>query len=236
MLFKKKPASTMILSEQCPVALSDAYTDFRANLGFLTEKDGLKRIMIASAAEDEGKDTVAANLALSLAETGAKVVLLDADLRCSRLHKLLPSAAVMPATDLVSVLQADGEVRLPEWTSGGVCLLPAGRTPANPAVLLGSARMSALLDLLAARFDYVIVVVPPVTAAPDAALVGRVCDGTVLVVRYRATARRCAKEAVRRLCTAKVNLLGTVLSDTDLTWERKMGRPHVFYGNTEGKK
>lgn len=229
MLKKNKPAA--LLTAQSPAAMADACAGLAAEFAAAAKAANVNCIMVTAAAPDEGTAAAAANLAAALGETGARVVLLDCDLRCGMVQKCLDASAPEEKC-LASVLAASGEVKPAAVRQNGFYFVPAGEPAKNPAVLLASQRMQGLLEDLREHFDYVICAAPPVGAAADAAVLGRLCDGAVLVVRQRATSRRVVADAACRLEKAGIRLLGTVLTGYDLTLARKMGRPYMGYGVT----
>ncbi len=188
----------------------------------------LRCIMVTSAGANEGTATAAAGLATSLADAGLRVVLVDCDLRHGMMQECLPVND--PVQTLASLLEGDGPVNPTPVRKNAVHILPAGIPEKNPAVLLGSERMAQVLDRLRRTDACVVCAAPPVCLVPDAELLGRRCDGTLLAVRHRFTHRRAVSEAVQRLERAGVPIMGTVLTDFDLTLERMLGRPYVYYG------
>jgi protein-tyrosine kinase len=189
---------------------AEAFRVLRTNLQFMGLDKPLKSILITSAAPGEGKSTVASNLAVSFAQAGANVCLIDADLRRPRLHKVFGvdnwrglTNAVMSQNGLESDLHA-GVVP-------GLSLLTSGPIPPNPAELLGSARMGRLLEELEERFDVVIVDSPPVLVVTDAAVLAPRVSGVVLVVRAGKVARQQVVRAKEALEAVKANILGVTL-------------------------
>ncbi len=211
-----------------PAAFSGAYDRLLAAVTVRSRGEHLRCIMVTSAGADEGAAAAAANLAISLADTGVRVVLVDCDLHRAMVQECLPVND--PVQTLATLLETDGPLNPIPICKRSVYILPAGIPAKNPAVLLGSDRMAQLLDRLRRDYACVICAAPPVCLVPDAELLGRQCDGTILTVRHRFTYRRAVSEAVQRLERAGVPLMGTVLTNVDLTLARKMGRPYISYG------
>jgi tyrosine-protein kinase Etk/Wzc len=195
-------------------ASAEAYRTLRTNLLFSAAVHSLHRVVITSAAPKEGKSTTAANLAVACAQQGQRVVLVDADLRGPTAHTMFGRARSPGVTNVLvgTVVLNDALVSTGE---SNLMLLPAGTTPPNPAELLASGKMSALLDELSSRFYLVIIDTPPLLAASDAAVLGRSADGTLMVVRAGQTQRMAVQEAIQQLHTVGARLLGTVLNDPD---------------------
>lgn len=192
-------------------AASEAFRVLRTNLQFMGLDKPLKSILITSATPGEGKSTVAANLAVTFAQAGLNVCLIDADLRRPRVAKLFGvdnwrglTTAVVSQSGLEADLQPSG---VP-----GLTLLTSGPIPPNPAEMLGSARMSRLLEGFEARFDMVIIDSPPTLAVTDAAVLAPKVDGVILVIRSGQVARQQAIRAKEALEAVKANLLGVTLS------------------------
>ncbi|MGB4779389.1 polysaccharide biosynthesis tyrosine autokinase [Microbacterium sp.] len=191
---------------------SEAFRRLRTNLRFVDRGSGTVPVfVITSAAPAEGKSTTAANTALAIAETGARVALVDADLRKPR---LAANFAVEGGAGLSDVLV--GRARLSDvvqqWGLAKLFLLPAGPIPPNPAELLGSAAMARTLAELRAAFDVVVIDAPPLLAVTDAALVARQATGAILVVASGSTRKPQVIDALKTLETIGAPVLGTVLT------------------------
>jgi protein-tyrosine kinase len=201
----------MIVAHHQPLSpATEAYRGLRTNLQFMGLDKPLKSLVVTSAAPSEGKSTTAANLAVVFAQAGMQVCLVDADLRrpsVARLFGLAPwqglTTAMLGETGVDAVFQSAGVERLTVLTSGPV--------PPNPAEILGSARMTALLQHLEARFDMVILDTPPVLAVTDATLLSPRVGGVLLVTRSGVTGGGQARRAADALRAVKANLLGSVL-------------------------
>jgi tyrosine-protein kinase Etk/Wzc len=193
---------------------AEAYRTLRTNLLFSAAVQSLHRVIVTSAAPKEGKSTTAANLAAACAQQGQRVLLIDCDLRGPTVHTLFNRPRAPGLTNVligtVGLEDALQRTNLPELR-----VLTAGTTPPNPAELLGSPKMAKLLDDLSTAFDLVIIDTPPLLAASDAAILGRIADGTLMVVRAGQTQRIAVQEAIQQLHTVGARVLGTVLNDPD---------------------
>lgn len=190
---------------------AEAFRRMRTNTRFLGIDGGTPAIVITSAGTVVGKSTTCVNLALAFAETGARVALVDADLRRPSLGEML---AVDPGPGLSDVLAAQAPLTaaLQRWGEQKLFVVPAGTAPPNPSELLGSPAMADVVDALRASFDIVLIDSPPVLAATDAALVSSVATGAVLVAASGSTRASQLQAAVRALATADAALLGVVLT------------------------
>jgi capsular exopolysaccharide synthesis family protein len=191
-------------------AVGESYRALRTSIRFVDFDRPLKSLLVTSPVAGEGKTTTALNLAVAVAKSGERVILLDADLRRSTLGEIL---AIEPRVGLTSVITrqvALGEA-LQEW-QGILNVLACGPQPPNPSELLGSQRMSDLLRSLEAQADLVVVDAPPVLPVTDAVVLATQVDGVLLVGRYGVTQRAQAAEARRRLDTVTANVVGCFLN------------------------
>lgn len=160
--------------------LVESYRALRTNLRYLDVENDAKSIVITSAGPSEGKSTTAANLAIVMADSGARVVLIDADLRKPRVSKLLGIEGGIGLSDLL-IGRASFEDALQQWGRKQLFVLPSGRIPPNPSELLGSSAMGKVLETLTAHFDYIIIDSPPVLAVTDAAILSTRTGGALVV-------------------------------------------------------
>ena len=193
-------------------AATEAYRVLRTNLQFAAVDRPLRSLLVTSAAPSEGKSLTAANLAVALAQAGQRVILVDADLHRPRQHRLfkipnsvgITSALVSPAYDLNELLQG---TEVP-----GLRVLTAGPHAPNPAELLGSERMKALLANLKDQAEIVVLDSPPTMAVADAAILATNADGVLLLLDASKTRRGLAKKAVESLQQVKGRIVGAVLN------------------------
>ena len=171
-------------------AASEAYRTFRTSLAFAAVNRRIRIIQITSSTSGEGKTTTAANLAVTLANTGKRVVLVDCDLRRPRVHTFFGlDNAVGFASVLIGDVSVVDALKSVPGTSG-LSILPSGPPPPNPAELLSTAAARQLLLTLAAVADYVIVDSPPLLPVADSVTLAGYADATILLVTARATTRR----------------------------------------------
>ncbi len=191
---------------------AEAYRTLRTNLMFSSAEKSVHTLVVASAANADDKSQAAANLAVTFAQSGHKTLLVDADLRRPAQHELWQ---VDNARGLSTMFVEDTALSSPPLSDVPVdklSLLPAGPTPANPADLLVSQRMSEIIGLLKARAEYILFDLPPVLAVTDAALLGAQTDGVLLVVRAGSTRRDHVQRAQQALERVSVRVLGAVLT------------------------
>jgi capsular exopolysaccharide synthesis family protein len=192
----------------------------------------LPTLLITSATPLEGKSTTSCNLGISMAQAGQRVVIVDTDLRRSRLHKTwgVPndggfSNLLLGSNDVLSVVQPTEVPNL--W------VIPSGPLPPNPSELLGSKRMDEVIALLQARFDRVLFDSPPVIPVTDAIVIGRKVAGTIYVIKSGKVSRELAAEARRRLVDVNLNVVGVVLNDVDTASGVYSYQYTYYYGQDE---
>jgi capsular exopolysaccharide synthesis family protein len=173
----------------------EAFRRLRANVLALDQDVTLRTLLVTSAEPREGKSTVVANLAFAIARSGRKVIVVDADLRLPTLHKIF---GLSNEIGLSSVLKQEAALdeAVQDSHISGVRVLTSGPLPPDPAELLGSSQMTALIKQLAQQFDVILLDAPSLLAVSDAAVLASIVDGVLLIVG-RAQARR---EAVRAAC------------------------------------
>ena len=211
-------ANPMIAGDEVDAAFREAIRRVRANLLLSTAAEGCRSLIVTSTAPKEGKTCVATNLALALAQSGLRVLLVDADMRRARVHRHL---CLEPTAGLAGVLAGLATLDQVLLTMPGTSLtvLPAGPHPPNPPELLSSARYGELLKALRTRFDWIVIDTPPIMAVADAALLAREATGVLFVVGSEMIAGETVREAVDALSHGAV-VLGAVLNRVDLDRQR----------------
>jgi capsular exopolysaccharide synthesis family protein len=191
-------------------SISEAYRSLRTAL-LLSSAKQLRVIALTSAQSGEGKTATAANLAVVMAQLGRQVLLIDADLRKPRLHRVFN---LSNREGLVHCLTGGEPLEQVIQTTGvnGLFLLPSGTIPPNPSELLASDRMRELLEVAQRRFDLVIVDTPPLLAVTDASVLGAVVDGVVFCLYAGRVQRAEALASTDRLRISGARVLGTVLN------------------------
>jgi capsular exopolysaccharide synthesis family protein len=187
---------------------------------FNTEERAHQVIQVTSPNPGDGKSTIAANLAISLATSNKRVVLVDCDFRKPRVHTLF--ALAKPELGLASVVadQADLGGVVQGCEIQNLSLLPCGPRPANPAELLTTPKFQEVLDELRENYDFVILDTPPVLAVSDPAAVAPRADGVLLVFRMTKDSRPAVTRATDDLTAVGGKLLGVIVNAST---EREMG-------------
>ena len=216
----------MPVTGDAPFQFQEAFKSLRTNLKFMALNNDCKSIEVTSAILGEGKSSVAINLAISLAETGSKVLLMDCDLRRPIVHHYLKldKKAYKGITHALTGGSLKESVIAVEPYGLHVMIVDA--IPPNPAELLGSKRMGSLLANLRKFYDYIILDTPPCAVVTDAAVLSQYTDGVLLVVKQNHSTFDEAAAAKRNLETVNANILGVVLNDFDV---RRTTRDNGYY-------
>jgi capsular exopolysaccharide synthesis family protein len=201
---------------------ADRYRGIRSSFRFASVDDDVDQFVVTSAMPGEGKSTVAANLAISWAQAGSTVCLVEADLRRPAIANFFGLDGNIGLSDVL-VSDVDLEDVLVRWENPNLTVLPAGSVPPDSTALLGSAAMADLVRTLGARYDVVIFDSPPLLSVADAAVLSHTVGGLVLVVRYGRTSGEQLASAVRAIREARLNLLGTVLSAVKISGRKAQG-------------
>jgi capsular exopolysaccharide synthesis family protein len=190
---------------------AESFRGIRTAVFFKTQAEGMKVIQVTSPNKGDGKSTVTANLAVSIAQSGKSVLLIDADFRRPRQHKIFGDTG---ALGLVSVLTGAADLKdaLRQTTVPNLTLLPCGPRPSNPAELLTSAAFQEMLDWLKEHFDYVLIDTPPLLAVSDPSIVAPRVDGVLLTIRISRNGRPHAERAKELLSTLNARVIGVVVN------------------------
>jgi non-specific protein-tyrosine kinase len=220
---KYESSSALVTMSQPRAPISEAFRSLRTNLQFASAATPLKTIVVTSPSPEDGKTTVVANLANVVSQNNRKVVLVDADLRKPRIHKILELSNRTGLTDYFLSSQDHLSGVIKKTPSRNLFAITSGNLPPNPSELLGSDRMMEIVNLLAPHFNTIFYDTPPLLAVTDALVLAPRMDGVILVVDPRQTKRGAIKHAIEQLRQVNANLLGVVLNNV------KVGRSHYYY-------
>jgi succinoglycan biosynthesis transport protein ExoP len=224
-----QPAAARAANTASPdAAVAEAYRVLRTNLIFSSPSEGGRALVLTSANPGEGKTTTTANLAVALALNGAKVLVVEADLRRPALHQHFRTRKSPGLSDLiVSKCQASQAIQSTRFK--GLSVLPCGYIPPNPAELLGSANMREIVQALRSCYDWVLIDTPPVLAMADTPVLCSLVDGVVLVVSAEQSPRPAVERSVDQIRGVGGKITGVVLNRVDLR------RNSYYYGQYYGE-
>ncbi|MFV0344064.1 MAG: polysaccharide biosynthesis tyrosine autokinase [Anaerocolumna sp.] len=195
--------------------ITEAYKSLRTNLRFTLRNEGCKKLIICSPVPEDGKSTTSTNLAITIAQTNSRVLLIDCDLRKGRLHYFFKVKSSPGISDCLSgiVGKTDG---IYKTSIKNLDLLPMGSIPPNPAELMSSYQMESLINNLEKDYDYIIMDTPPINVVSDSLSLVKFADGVILVIREKKTSYANIEGAISKFHFAKTNILGFVLNGASI--------------------
>ena len=200
-----------ILTNHSSFHVQEAYKALRTNIRFFLADSGCKKFCITSSTAGEGKSITILNLAISFAQTGQRVLLIDADMRRPSLARLLIEKPAPGLSNVLAGLSSETEAIRPNIYENLDVLL-SGEMPPNPSELLGSENMQKLLERMEKRYDYILVDLPPVGVVSDACVIANSLDGVLFLVRQNVTERDAIKYSIKQLELSGANLMGFVFN------------------------
>ncbi len=207
------------LSPSLKFKVEESYKSIRANITFSLMKKGCKRIVFTSSVAGEGKTTTTINLAISFAQAGQRVLLIDGDLRKPKIHQYFSISNNPGLTDyLGSTVSASRTDRIDLFSIvhateyDNLSIICSGSIPPNPAEILGSEPMAEFLNDVSNDFDYIIIDTPPINIVSDALPIIRESDGVVLVVRYNQSTHPEVEKAIAALEFIDAKILGFIVN------------------------
>ncbi|HPT79058.1 MAG TPA: CpsD/CapB family tyrosine-protein kinase [Candidatus Atribacteria bacterium] len=218
-------SSKLIANHSAKSVAAEAYKTLRTNIQYSSPDKSLKVILVTSFAQSEGKSTTAANLAITLAQSDKRVLLVDCDLRKPSLHRVFGIINAKGVTNVL-VQNVDYHEISNMVEIENLEVLTSGPKPPNPSELLGSAKMESFISSVAAEYDMVILDAPPVLPVTDAVVLARLADGVIFVVNYGKTTHEMGVEAKARLEKVNAKILGVVINNTPI---RRSGRYEYYY-------
>jgi len=213
-----KANSELLIHMDSRSSLAEAYRQLRTSILLSTAGHAPKSLLITSSLPAEGKTTTAINTAISLAQTGARVLIIDADMRRPRLHSVFNiSNAEGLSTILASELSNDDILNTIQFDNDSkLNLLPSGPVPPNPAELIGSEQMAELMKILQSKFTHVVVDSPPIASFTDGVLIASMVDGVILVVHSGKSSRQVVRRSRQLLQDIGAKIFGVVLNNVNL--------------------
>ncbi|MBE7056143.1 MAG: CpsD/CapB family tyrosine-protein kinase [Ruminococcaceae bacterium] len=226
---KKGSVATAKVGGEMPFAISEAYKTVRTNLLFSLASIGKKTVVVSSALPQEGKSVTTANLAIALAQTSAKVMLIDGDLRRPTQHKLFGVDNTKGLSNMLAGFDSVAD-SVKRNVYANLDLITAGALPPNPSELLGSKNMEVFLQKTEEYYDYILIDSPPINIVTDAVVVSKRAAGIVLIARSQQTTIDELNSAVSSVKVADGNILGVVVSDVDRSVKAS------YYGHSKNRR
>ncbi len=230
----------LIVHEDTKSPISEAYRTLRTNIQFSKVDGSLRRIMLTSSGPGEGKSTTTANLAVAMAQSGKRTILIDCDLRKPVQHKIFGKTnrgltnILVDDAPLQTMIET-GQINkyIQDTVVDNLRLISSGPIPPNPSELLYSTKMQEVLDYWTTQADLVIIDAPPVIAVTDACVLASKVDGIVLVLDTTSIRPEMAQRAKELLLKANGRILGVVLNRVEI--QQEYSYYYYYYGN-EGKQ
>ena len=225
--------SELLMNVDSRSPLAEAYRHLRTSVLLSTAGRAPKSLLVTSSLPGEGKTTTAVNTAISLAQTGASVVIIDADMRRPRLQSIFDMHGQLGLSSILSSDANEGDMlsMVREDPESGLSVLTSGPIPPNPAELLGSDQMRTLITTLQANYTHVVVDSPPVSSFTDGVLISTMVDGVLLVVHGGKSSRHIVRRSKQLLNDVGAKIFGVVLNNVNL-----QSHDYYYYQSYYGQK
>ncbi|MBI5605157.1 MAG: polysaccharide biosynthesis tyrosine autokinase, partial [Deltaproteobacteria bacterium] len=209
------PGSELVSLTDPKSSASEAYRGLRTGILFSTPGHSPRSLLITSSGPQEGKTITSSNLAITMAQAGQKIIMLDCDMRKPRLHKVFNCEK---GRGMSNILVGEGDWKKLKVSTQipNLEIIPSGPIPPNPAELIGSDRMKTLLAEILQEYDRVLIDSPPIVAVTDSVLLSRFVEGVVLVIQVGVTARDVIANSIRQLQDVQAHVLGAVLNAVNI--------------------
>lgn len=215
--------------------ISEAYRSIRTNIQFANIDRNIKSIIVTSATKSEGKTTTLSNLAVTMADMGKKVIVVDCDLRRPKIHKTFDLTNIGGISDIL--LNSANYIDYIKTTDiKNLEILTAGQIPSNPSEMISSKSMRKLLEQIKGDYDYMFIDVPPVGVVTDASILATIVDGVILVCASGGVEIELARLAKQTLTNVGANILGVVLNKVNLESKSAYSSHYSYYYEYYGKE
>lgn len=223
---KNKKINTLITQDQPKSTISEKFRSIRSNIMFSNANSEITDILITSEKPGAGKSTIAANVAITYAQAGYKVLIIDGDMRKPSLHYIFNETNQQGLSNLIIGRVMDYDAIKPTEINN-LDLLTSGPVPPNPSELIGSKKFSALYQRMTEKYDFIVIDTPPVTTVTDAQIYARTVENIVLVVDVEKNDKNEIKKAKKLIENTGNHVLGVVLNKTKPT---KSSSYYYYYG------
>jgi capsular exopolysaccharide synthesis family protein len=210
--------AALLIHEETRSPLVESYKKLRTSVLLSTANRALQTLLVTSSLPGEGKTTAVINTGLVLSQTGAKVLLIDGDLRHPSLHEILGIENERGLSTILTsdLSEAEALSMIEQYNDSSLYVLPSGPATDNPAELLGSERMRRLIETFNSTFSHIIIDSPPISFFTDAVLVSSLVDGVLMMVRGPKSPRQVARYSLQSLDAVGAPILGVVLNAVDV--------------------
>jgi non-specific protein-tyrosine kinase len=209
-----------ITTTQPRAPVAEAFRSLRTNIQFASVDSPLHTVLVTSPSPEDGKSTVAVNLGVVLAQSGRKVVILDADLHRPKVHKIIRLVNRRGLSDLFVQNQVNLDGAVQKTDIQNYYALTSGSLPPNPSELLGSEKMVDIIHQLKDQAELVVIDTPPVLAVTDACVLAPRVDGVLLIIKPGVTKLAACKQAIEQLRHVGAKILGVVLNEIEIKRSR----------------
>ncbi|HEV7475661.1 MAG TPA: polysaccharide biosynthesis tyrosine autokinase [Pyrinomonadaceae bacterium] len=209
----------LLLNSSQRSSLAESYRQLRTSVLLSSAGGAPKTLLVTSSQPGEGKTTTVVNIATTLSQTGAKVVIIDADMRRPRVHSIFNLDNSNGLSDILSSRMSEAEMLalVQPHQESGLHVITSGRIPPNPAELLGSEQLRTLINVLQKHFAHVVIDSPPAASFTDGVLLAAVVDGVLLVVHGGSASRHIVRRTKQLLADVGAKILGVVLNNVTLS-------------------
>lgn len=228
----KKERNDHVIKPDTNFVITEAYKALRTNLRYILREQGCKTLLVNSPTPADGKSTTCGNTAITIAQTGARVLLIDCDLRKGRLHKAFGLNNTYGISDLISGVKIEKEV-IQDSGYENLHIITLGTIPPNPTELLSSVQMEEVMLSLKRYYDYILLDSPPVNVVSDALSLSKMVDGVVLVVKENETTHPNIATAISKYALVDGKILGFVLNGVSLSQGMKSKYSYYYYDNSK---
>lgn len=229
MVKKIQEAKKLIVSLKPKSAIAEQFRSIRTSIEFSSVDTQMKVLVVTSSEQDSGKSLVSSNLALTFAQKGLKTLLIDADLRNPSIKNYFYFPRGRGLSSLMKQKNSFEDI-VYQTDEKNLFILPPGFVVPNPADMLGSSNMEALIEKLRQSFDKIIIDTPPILVATDSVVVSAFADGIIIVVRSGKTNKQSANKALRLMNQSSTPIIGTILNDVKLT------KQDYYYASKENRR
>jgi capsular exopolysaccharide synthesis family protein len=217
-----------VIKDDTDFLITEAYKELRTNLRYSLSKDGCKKILVNSPISQDGKSTICTNVGITIAQTGARVLLMDCDLRKGRLHNFFNLKSNPGISELLIGLAKEKDV-IQNTIYHNLQVITMGKTPPNPAELLTGSQMEELLKVLEKNYDFIIIDSPPVNVVSDALSLTKLVDGVIIVARENITSHPNIAGAISRLEFVDAKIIGFVFNGVSIKKGNKSKSQYYYY-------